>query len=70
MIGHKTFLFSVVHDITEKKFFEQPICRDNPEKKVTGHARQLKKTSLIINKASDEWQKTFDSVQDMIWHDQ
>ncbi|HEY9162111.1 MAG TPA: PAS domain S-box protein [Desulfomonilia bacterium] len=67
MIGHKSFLFSVVHDITEKKFFEQQICRDNPEKKVTGHARQLKKTSLSINKASDEWQKTFDSVQDMIW---
>lgn len=56
-------------DITQQKNLDmlQKNLKNNLEKEVAERTRQLNETNLNLNKATDEWQKTFDSVQDMIW---
>jgi len=56
-------------DITQQKNLDrlQRDMKDNLEKEVAERTKQLNEINLSLNKATDEWQKTFDSVQDMIW---
>jgi PAS domain S-box-containing protein len=56
-------------DITQQKNLDmmQRGLKDNLEKEVAERTRQLKEINQSLNRATDEWQKTFDSVQDIIW---
>lgn len=56
-------------DITQQKNMDmmQKGLKDNLEKEVEERTRQLNEINLSLNRATNEWQKTFDSVQDLIW---
>ncbi len=56
-------------DITQQKNMDmmQRGLKDNLEKEIQERTRQLNEINLSLNRATDEWQKTFDSVQDLIW---